>query len=182
MKKSLFIILSVLFITVNAQEKFKPDIDQCLKIKERISKLDSITARSFADSIAYYAKTEYLFYKVKVWDNRNLYQYLYIPSGLTKEEEQEQIEFGCSKCMRVEFKLYFEGANEDLEIEGLPYLVFQEVRGKFLDLYPTWKREFLPSATEEQVLGNFRYRIIYKGNNRLFEFSKYNGVWKIRNY
>jgi hypothetical protein len=174
MKKLLLITcLFLLSLTSNAQEN---------TVKTKIDNFDSITAPIFADSIAFSAKTPYTFLKLQKNVRQHQYTYLYIPSNLTEQERKDQLDFNCDKCMRVNFNVYYTGANEDLEIQGTQRLVFDTVNGSFLDLYPTWSREFYADATKQDVLDDLNFRIVYKGNLRLYSFEKGNNSWTIRNY
>lgn len=173
--KNLLLITCLFFLSflANAQDN---------TIKNKIDNFDSITAPVFADSIAYSAKTPYVFLKLQKNTVRNEFTYIYIPSNLTAQERKDQMDFGCDKCMRVNFDVYYDGANKDLEIKGKQRLIFRNVRGSFLDLYPTWKREFFKEGTPEQVVDDLNYRMVWKGNKTLFAFRKENDFWEIRNY
>lgn len=52
--------------------------------------------------------------------------------------------------MQVVFSRFMEGANKELEIPGTPAYYLKFFNGKFLDLFPFYKR-FVPAATAEQT-------------------------------
>lgn len=142
--------------------------------------LDSITARQFANTIVASAKTQYEFLKLKKRAKRQTLTYYYIDASLSPEEKAEQKEMGCRDCMKINFKTYTVGANADMQEPGASKIKFINVSGSFLDLFPTWQREFLQTATKENVL-NYKDRAVKKDGFSLFRFSKINGIWEIRN-
>lgn len=173
MRKLLFTIALIGSLICNAQT----DIDIVI---QKINNLDSISARTFANEIAESSKTGYEFFKLKKREKYNQYIYYYIQKGLNQEEKEEQRQNGCDKCINVVFNVYYDGANKDLEIEGKQRLRFDYINGSFLDLFPTWKREFDPEATHESIM-NGENDIVRNGNVRVYQFVKFNGVWEIRN-
>ncbi|MGJ5643224.1 hypothetical protein [Formosa sp. S-31] len=180
MKKLLYSIAFLSSLFISAQNGYELSDLKYKEVSNKVNKLDSLTARAFADGIASAAATDYDFLTVKTIDNNSVYYY--IPSELTPEEILDQKQMGCDKCMRVIFNVYYDGADKDLEIKGKQRLVFREVVGKFLDLYPTWNREFLPSATPELIKDSFKYRVVQNRNLDLnVRLDKVGGVWRIFN-
>jgi len=175
-------------VTSENDQAYNEKYSHLQKIKDKINNLDTITARIFSDSIAYSAKTPFEFFKLKKYKKHNdkyirNFIYYYIPTNLTVEEDKENREFSCDKCMKVYFNVYYDGANSDLEIEGIQKLKFQQVYGSFLDLFPTWKREFLPTVNKDKVLDDFKFRDVK--NRKLginVRISKQNGIWQIYNW
>lgn len=161
--KKLLLVTCLFFISFTA-------FSQENTIKNRIDNFDSITAPVFADSIAYSAKTPYEFLKRQTTRSRNELIYVYIPSNLTDQERKDQLDLNCDKCMRVNFDVYAQR------------LVFRNVQGSFLDLYPTWQREFFAEATPEQTIDDIKFRMVFKGNKTLFAFREEHDYWEIRNY
>ncbi|MDB0603172.1 hypothetical protein PL373_18975 [Tenacibaculum maritimum] len=181
MKKLLFIIaLLTTTIIVGQNESFK-NIE---KLREKLNNFDSITARKFADNIAYSTKTKYKFYKVKNHKKSNIISYYYLKTELTKEQLGDIKDFGCNgNCLIVYFDVYYEGANIDLELKETKKIVFSNVGGKYLDVFPTWKREFFPTTTKEEALKSHKKRTLYKGNSAVARFQRQQGnFWTIRYY
>lgn len=191
MKKLLFITLLLVTYVTTAQKKGKLSKEQYIEINYKISNFDSITARSFADKIATSAKTEYKFIELKIVKQSSnkskdrTFVYRYIPVNLYPDDFEKTGEYDCNySCMDVEFNVVYDGANEDLEEKGTKRLVFHLVTGKFLDIFPTWEREFLSTATKEKVLD---YEDRYVGNKKHdgivdVRIDKINGMWQIYNW
>lgn len=151
-------------------------------IRNRMSNFNEQSAKEFADKIAQTAKTNYEYYKQKSRPKHNSLAFYYLKSNLTAEQLQDIKDFGCNQnCFKVYFDVYYKGANEDLEIKGTKKIIFSNVSGKFLDLFPTWNREFIQSSTKEGIL-DYKKKTIYNGNIAVARFQKMQGIWIIRYY
>lgn len=138
-------------------------------IFKKVNHLDSLSALQFANSIVSATNDKYTFLSAKKRDKSATYYY--IESGLSASEVQEQKETGCSKCMRVNFTVY-----------GNRY-VFLDVSGSLNDLLPTWKKEFLPSATPELINSSFKYREVKDRNTGVdVRLTEQGDVWQIYNW
>ena len=180
MKKLLLITLLFTFGIIQAQDGYSLSDETYKEIRTKVMGLDSLETKTFADNLASSAKTKFVYYKAKMNDNQ--LRYYYRRMDLSPEEQKEQELFGCVRCMVVYFNKYYKGSNFDLEIEGIPMFSFNFVSGSYLDLFPTWKREFLPAAIKEEALDNFRYRdVINKTLNVNVTLSDPTGFWILRN-
>jgi len=182
MKKLLLLTLILTFGIIQAQDGYNLSDETYKEIKKKVNHLDSISARMFADEIVKSVNTEYTFLKVLKYPKRKIYSYYYIPSSIYDSDYKEQMNYGCEACFVVHFNVFYDGSNEDLEIEGTQRFRFHFVGGSYLELFPTWKREFLPSAIKEEALDNFRYRdVVNRTLGVNVSLSKHSGVWELRN-
>lgn len=76
----------------------------------------------------------------------------------------------------ITFNTYFDGRNTDLEINGVKKWEIRTVYGKYLALFPIWKKYFQPEANIEEITKKgFTY-----GKNRKNYFNKEDDqVWSI---
>lgn len=118
---------------------------------------DTVEIRKLGDSIAYNAKTKFKFIKSEYskYDRIN-YFLTYTENGepeikTTKRKDsngeatRDEV-LPESKKMIVTFRVKYIGENKDLEIKGIPEYRFERVEGKFLNLYPFWKKYINPNA------------------------------------
>ena len=180
MKKLLLITFLFTINLTQAQDGYSLSDETYKEIRTKVIGLDSLETKTFADNLASSAKTDFVFYKAKFNDND--LRYFYRRMDLTPEEQKKQEMLGCVRCMVIYFHKYYEGSNEDLGIEGAPKFRFNLVIGSYLDLFPTWKREFLPSAIKEEALDNFKYLRVESVEMHLnVTLAKFSGVWELRN-
>ena len=169
MKKILLTFALLAAIVTSAQDGYNLPEQTYKDIKAKVSQLSESSARSFADGIANSAPTQYVWYKTKKGDK--YVRYYYSRTDLSEKEQKDQEDFGCSKCFIVDFILYPQG------------LQFDQVNGSFEDLFPTWQREFLNSATKANFNESFKYRDV---NNRKvgtdIRFARAGGLWQIYNW
>lgn len=138
--------------TVCAQLKFVSDNKNDLRI--------------LADSIVLNAKRNYQFSTEQLKDKESFYILRY------RDVDNP------TNMIPVGIKIYMEGKNVDLEIERKPIYYFSIVQGRFLDLFPFWKKYIDVNADENIISkkGNART----KKDNRTFFFKKeYNELWTI---
>lgn len=131
--KQLLTLLVILFIgvTTNAQLHFKTK-----DLKE---------VRQLADSIALTAKTVYKYEKEGISKrDSNYYVILYT----NKDDDFDRL--------GVAFWIDYIGRNIDLEIKGTPVYTLDLVQGKFLDLFPFWKRHINPKADAVKITKDTR--------------------------
>ena len=179
MKKALLISLLFSFFSLTAQT---PSESEVQVIMQKINNLDSLSARQFADEIAFSTKTRFQFYELKTYKKGRILKYNYINMDLSEDQQQKIETYGCDQnCLTVEFKVYYEGGNPDLEIIGEKKIAFSKVGSfRFLDIFPTWKRVFYKNSTEEDVL-SFKNNHIYLANTGVFRFQKFNNFWTLKN-
>ena len=179
MKKALLFVLMLSCFCLTAQSPGESEVQEIMR---KINNLDSLSARQFADEIAFSAKTRFQFYELKTYKKGRILRYNYINMDLSEDQQQKIETYGCDQnCLTVEFKVYYEGGNPDLEIIGEKKIAFSEVGSfRFLDIFPTWKREFYPNATKENA-ANFKNNHVYLANTGVFRFQKFNNFWTIRN-
>ena len=128
--------------------------------------------RALADSIALNAKRIYKFsreYMVVDSSNKvaiNVYRIKY----LKVDDSTDSLMFIYVKKIR--------GENPALEIKGTPYFEFNNVQGKYLDLFPFWKKFIdVNSDIVKSSYGNSNnYKYIY---NNMFRFIAEDNHWVI---
>lgn len=143
--KKLLLISGLLFSFFSfAQDGYKLAPEQYKEITDKITQLDSISAKSFSDKIANSAETSLVLENVK--SNKRAIIFYYNEKDLTPEEKEKQEVKGCESCLTVIF------------LKNQNNLKLSEVRGLYKDIFPTWEREFLPGASPDIALENFRQR------------------------
>lgn len=157
--KMLLLLLFLAFstVTISAQVKFIS------------SDLNDI--RQLADSIALNAKREFVFQKEgKALNSADHYVVLY------KEKDNEE------NRMMVAFRIRMIGENDALEIEGIPEYRFEQVAGKFLDLFPFWNKYVNPKADAEVITTSRleKDEVIIDGDR--FVLKNANTIWEIRRF
>lgn len=160
-----------LFVTALsfAQDGYKLAPETYEAITAKVSELDTLRARAFADRLAGTAPTGFVYMQTKTTDNAT--KYYYKKAAMSSEEKQDLAAFGCSDCLVV----YFKNVNNSLQ--------FDQVTGRFEDLYPTWNREFLPSATVDNVNQSFKYREVKdRTTGTDIRFGKVDNTWQIYNW
>jgi gamma-glutamylcysteine synthetase len=122
--------------------------------------------RQLSDSIALNAKRTFKYSKQGI-PNEGKYVYLvkYINTVDTTE------------VMYIKFHIKMVGANEDLEIAGTRQYVFEYVSGRYLDLFPFWKK-FVNTSEDIEELTKKGVTYFRMGSNRL-TFSRANENWQL---
>lgn len=158
-----------------------------------LEKLDIAGVRKFSNQIANNCKTKWEFLKIVEDEKHEYCRVVYLDASYSSELKKK-IQSGqeiCDNCLRVDFSLFFDGANKDLEIIGIKKYRFTEFTGKYLDIFPTWQLYFKPGASLEDTLTNYdnqelkdkvigiHYKITKQGNtwllhnhSNLFEYFK----------
>lgn len=153
-----------------AQDGYKLTPETYTAIKAKVNQMDENSARAFADKVAGTAPTEYVFLNSRKDDNGNM-KFYYGRTDLNEKEKQDQADFGCVRCLIVYFKNQPTG------------LQFDQVVGSFEDLFPTWQREFLSTATAENAKESFKYREVRsRATGTDVRLAKSGGMWQIINY
>lgn len=157
MKKLL--LLTVLLISFFTQAQFKP---------EQLKSLTQEQANAFSNEIAKNAKTKWEFVQAK----ENTKGDYYIASYGSGE-----------KTFKIVFNVYYEGQNKALEIAGTKTYRFYEVRGSYLDLFPTWKKVFRPDAELEKTVDDFNSQeLINRAEKINFKLKGSDDEWQITNW
>jgi hypothetical protein len=126
-------------------------------------------ALEFAKQCASLSKTKWVFLKDKEITSPNYYVVTFVNSI----DETETLKFNFIKR--------YLNSNEDLEIKGDPSYRFQEVYGKYLDLFPIWERFFKPGVPLKETIEEPKFRVINYGDSR-FRLLKDGKIWSIRNW
>ncbi|TWI22181.1 hypothetical protein [Sphingobacterium siyangense] len=126
-------------------------------------------ALEFAKQCAALSKTKWVFLKDKEITNPDYYVVTFVNSL----DETETMKFNFIKR--------YLNSNEDLEIKGDPSYRFQDVYGKYLDLFPIWERFFKPGVPLEATIEEPKFQVINYGNSR-FRLLKDGKTWSIRNW
>jgi len=152
-----------------------------------LSKLDESGAREFAENIATNGKTKWEFIKVIESIKQRVYIIVYIDAAATEEMKaiaRKSEEYSGQKHLDVRFSVYYEGENPSLEIVGTKKFKFNSVFGKYLDLFPVWKKVFRSDVELEKTIDDFssqelRHRpqgIVFKIQN------KEDNLWELSNW
>lgn len=166
------ILSLVIFITTLsfAQDGYKLAPETYQAITAKVSGLDETQARQFADGIVNSTVNKFAYMQTKTTDHAT--KIYYSRTDLTDQQKVDQAEMGCTDCLVVYFKNHPQSG-----------LVFDHVAGSFEDLYPTWNREFLPSATVDNINESFKYREVKdRTTGTDIRFMKANGTWQIYNW
>lgn len=126
-------------------------------------------ALEFAKQCAALSKTKWVFLKDKEITNPNYY----IVTFVNPLDETENMKFSFIKR--------YLNSNEDLEIKGDPSYRFEDVYGKYLDLFPFWEKYFKPGAPLEETLKQYKFRDVEIGKAK-FIIDKSGKTWSIRNW
>jgi hypothetical protein len=150
-----------------------------------LEKMNIEQVRNFADEIANSGKTKWEFLKITENEKIGYCRVKYIDPSVPADLK-EKITKGsevCEKCFEVNFVLYFEGENKDLEIKGVKQYRFREVTGKYLDLFSTWQRVFKTNATLETALSDYSLlELKHRAVGVNYWFRKNETTWTISNH
>jgi hypothetical protein len=152
-----------------------------------LSKLDEPGAREFAENVAANGKTKWEFLKILESTKQRLYIIVFIDASATEEMKaiaRKSDDYSGQNHLDVSFTVYYEGENPSLEIAGTKKFKFNNVSGKYLDLFPIWKKVFRPDVELEKTIDDFssqelRHRpqgIIFKIQN------KQDNLWELSNW
>ena len=169
MKQLLLTFALLITAFASAQDGYKLTPETYAAIEQKVNQMNESSARSFADKVAGTAPTEYVFMRTEKTDD-GFYKYYYSRTDLTAEEKKDQEDFGCERCLIV----YFKTVNGAIQ--------FDHVFGSFEDLFPTWQREFLTTATVQNAKDSFKYREVRNRTTGTdVRLAKAGGMWQIIN-
>ena len=126
-------------------------------------------ALQFAKECAALSKTKWVFLKDKEITDPNYY----IVTFVNPLDETE--------TMKFKFIKRYLNSNEDLEIKGDPSYRFEEVYGKYLDLFPAWEKFFRPGVPLEGTLKEYKLQDVKIGKAH-FHLFKNGKTWSIINW
>lgn len=106
-----------------------------------ISKTDRENAKSASDKIASLTTLSYRFYKAIEKASDSTYTIIYAPIDVSNADLESKEEW--EKCLYVDFK-YQNNADRGLK--------FHTIRGKYLDVFPAWKKYFKGKAHLEYTI------------------------------
>lgn len=171
MKKILLLIAFIIGSSVSAQD---------YNIIGQLKSTDFDNSLKLADNMKSMAKNNYHLFKYHEFEQEMILKIVYAPEGITDEQLKQSTDY--SNCMVVEFKVFYEGRNLDLDKKGIKKYKLSKVSGKYLDVFPIWKSWFVPMADEEKTLtdSNSRELLDYDKNIQ-FYISKQGNTWTLRN-
>lgn len=153
------VLLAALLISSFIQAQFNP---------QQLKSLTQEQANAFAKEIVTNAKTQWEFVQAKENTNGDYYVASY-SSG--------------EKTFKIVFNVFYEGQNKALEIAGTKTYRFYEVRGSYLDLFPTWKKVFRPDAELEKTVEDFNSQeLINRPAHINFKLKGSDDEWQITNW
>ena len=130
-----FLTSSVFFICTLAMA-------QDVSFINSISNANRQTARIASDKIASLTTLNYRFYKAVEQDSDSTYTIIYAPAEVADADLEAKKDW--DECLYVDFKLEQEGDSKELR--------FSSIRGKYLDVFPAWKKYFKPKAHLEYTI------------------------------
>ena len=145
-----FVLLSII-LSCNAQLKFTSDNPKDM--------------RTLADSIVSNAKRTYKFSSETPIKDSYVIRIRYVNVADTTDR------------LNVFYSTAMKGANQALEIVGTPEYKFHSAMGKFLDLFPFWKKFIEPESNAESASQQLNDATI---NGKSFYLQEYSGQWSIR--
>lgn len=171
MKKLLLLLIFIITSAINAQDY------------NVISKLNSTNfdnSLKIADNMKSMAKGNYHLYKYHEFEKEMVLKIVYASEGVTNEQLKQATDY--NNCFVVEFKVFYEGRNLDLEKQGIKKYKLSKVSAKYLDIFPIWKNWFVPNAEEEKTLKDSNSQEMFDYDKNIkFYISKRDDVWTLRN-
>jgi hypothetical protein len=149
-----------------------------------LEKLDIDQVKSFSNDIAKNSKTKWELLNVFENEQKGYCIVSYIDGSMptSYKEEVRNKKTSCEKCLEVNFLLFFEGENKDLDIKGIKQYRFRNVSGKYLDLFPTWKNTFRPDADMEKTVDDYSSKeLVQKAIGIRYKLEKQGDIWTIAN-
>ncbi|ROH98298.1 hypothetical protein EGI16_21715 [Chryseobacterium sp. G0240] len=96
-----------------------------------------------------------------------------------KDDDKDNIKFinvdDNSDILFIKYGIYMDGENKDLEIQGVKKWAITTIYGKFLSLFPIWKKYADPKADPE-ALSKKKYMSL---SNYSISRYDYDGHWRI---
>ncbi|MBS7234055.1 hypothetical protein KHA90_23915 [Flavobacterium psychroterrae] len=179
-KKRFSIVILFLFsLFIQAQD---------LKYIKSLDSLNNQSARIFADQVVLESKTKFEFLRIDETTNNpeNYHEVVYIPADAVNKEKKAKPFVMCDECIKVKFYVYNAGENKTLERKGTRALRFDEVSGRYLDIFPVWERVFKPGINLEKTIDDYDSRVLKRKQPQIeYRFDKnayLENNWYIHNY
>lgn len=150
-----------------------------------LEKMNLDQVKSFSDKIANSGKTKWELSNVLEDELRGYCGVVYVDQSKPKEykDDIQKRKIRCDDCLVVNYLLYFDGENKDLEIKGIKQYRFNSVSGKYLDLFPTWQSVFKPNATLETTIEDYNLQELSQRTIGVsYWFRKTATIWTISNH
>lgn len=123
-----------------------------------ISKTDRDKARAASDKIVSLTTLPYRFYKSVEQVSDSTYTIIYAPAAVSDVDLESKGEW--DKCFYVDFKL-----ENTATASGLK---FHTIRGKYLDVFPAWKKYFKEKAHLEYTITDPSSREVADANKKFY--------------
>ena len=107
-----------------------------------ISNANRQSARTSADKIAALTTLNYRFYKAEEKASDSTFTIIYAPADISDADLEAKQDW--DECLFVDFKLEQQGNSNELR--------FASIKGKYLDIFPAWKKYFKPKAHLEDTI------------------------------
>lgn len=151
-----------------------------------LGSLNEETSRKFADEVALNGKTQWEFFKIIEDIEHRVYVIVYLDKSLPNETivglKNGKIT-DCSNCLKIRFTTYYQSENKSLEIKGKKTFKFDKVYGKYLDLFPVWKKIFRPDVELESTVSNYGNRELrHRPSGIIFKFEDETDYWQLSNW
>jgi len=166
MKKLLLLLSFIFTATVYAQ-----DLEYQTKLKEGVT--TEKEAVDLTASIVDLAKKPLRFHSAREHENK-YFVVQYIPTNVTDENWKSNRDEYSSEAVVFKFRISNKGENKNLEIPGVKTYVFNDVYGKYLNLFPFWQKYFDATSDLEKLSTES-----FTQKNK-YTFSGNNGSWIIR--
>ncbi|AOW09502.1 hypothetical protein [Flavobacterium gilvum] len=166
---------------------------QNIDLLHKANKCDLTFAKSLSDEISTSAKTKYVYLTSKESTYLNLVTFVYIKDDLSDSDKKSieaylsnytgRYELQLDNCLCVHFKVNKVGENKDLEIKGTKEYVFDNVKGKYLDLFAFYQKNIEPTATTEKTTTTGIYSTRKDKDGYWYNFARTNtdGLWYLKN-
>lgn len=166
MKKTLLLLFVICSNLLLAQ-----DLEYQAKLKEGVT--TEKEAVDLTSTIVELAKKPLRYFVAREHENK-YFIVQYIPANVTDEEWKKNIDEYGEEAVVFKFRISHKGENKNLEREGVKTYVFNDVRGKYLNLFPFWQKYFDAGSDMEHLSTQS-----FTQKNK-YTFSGNDGTWNIR--
>lgn len=185
MKRIIILIIGLIFVTPSFSQEKQESKNFIPKSFNKFNELTHEKTLELANEIGSLTRNDWVFLKER--ERKNMMAITLIKEELgpniieavkngNKTADDEDL-------LVITFDIKYKGANKDLEIEGAKVYSFKKVSGKYLDLFPFWKKEFNPDADVEKTLNDYNSReVVDKNTKAKFKLEEFGGSWRIYNW
>lgn len=166
MKKIILFVFTLL--TFNS---FSQDSDYLNKLKEGVQTEAEVI--ELTKPITELSKKPLRFFKAKDFTNEHYFIVQYVPEELSDEDISKDLENIRDQFLIFQFRYMNVGENVNLEVPGVKKYFFYDVRGKYLSLFPFWKKYFNQDSDMIKLSEKSREE------KKDYYFYGSNGNWKI---